>query len=103
MTDEEQAEAEETHRRYVEHIVIPRILASCETPADFVKFDEIQQGRCTGFSGPCDTGLPGKFHRQNTQYHKQIQNYGSLCSECQKESDDYWAEMWANYRADQGF
>lgn len=98
MTDEEQAEV--TYQRYVEHIVIPRILASCETPEDLVKFDEIQSGKCEGFSGPC--GKPGVLFHAHTAYHKTISNYHVHCPDCIKESDEHWDEMWKEYYSSQG-
>lgn len=88
---------DETYRRYQEHILIPAILASCETPFDFVRFDEIQSGKCMGWTGPC--GRPGKLDAQNTAYEKLISNYICLCEECWAENEEHWASMWAEYNS----
>jgi len=69
--------------------------------------------QCQGFNGPCKR-TDATRNRQNTQYHvnrkiSKIQyvsgvrkiiddeNYATLCPECQKESNEYWAGMWAEY------
>lgn len=34
---------------------------------------------------------------QNTRYVNEESNYATFCSDCQKEVDEYWDELWAEY------
>ena len=53
---------------------------------------------CHGWEGPCDS-LDAIHRRQNTQYCDDTRNWATLCDECQKSSNAYWADMWADYYA----
>ena len=52
--------------------------------------------RCHGWDGPCDS-MDAKRRRQNTRYEDDAQNWVTLCDDCMKTNDAYWADMWANY------
>lgn len=54
--------------------------------------------KCEGVYGfPCKSYNATRY-RQNTQYHNDEDNFVTMCSECRKENDEYWAEMWRDYR-----
>ena len=40
-----------------------------------------------------------KRTRQNTKYANDESNYATLCHKCQKDANEYWADMWAEYYA----
>ena len=54
--------------------------------------------RCHGWEGPC-LSRAGKLTRQHTSYVHEPSNWDTLCPECQKAADAYWAERWAEYWA----
>ena len=54
-----------------------------------------KDGPCQGFSGPCPN--VGTWQLQNTAYVDIDSNYKCFCPECQAESNEYWAERWAEY------
>ena len=39
----------------------------------------------------------GRMRRQNTAYVNDLDNWACLCTECQEEANEYWAERWADY------
>jgi hypothetical protein len=38
-----------------------------------------------------------KYRRQGSAYAEDEKNFATLCDECQKESHEYWQEMWDEY------
>ena len=55
-----------------------------------------KQYPCEGFGGPCDR-KDATRNRQNTQYSDEERNWAVLCPECQKASNEHWADRWADY------
>jgi hypothetical protein len=53
------------------------------------------QGKCLGWDGECDN--PGTLRRQNTSYADEDSNWNFLCKDCQKQADEHWSDMWADY------
>lgn len=51
---------------------------------------------CQGWEGPCENNT-ASLQRQNTAYHDDERNWVTLCPECMKACDEYWAEMWEEY------
>jgi hypothetical protein len=43
--------------------------------------------------------FPGEFRRQGSAYNNEASNWNYMCEPCQEEADEYWKEMWAEYRA----
>jgi hypothetical protein len=56
---------------------------------------------CEGIHGHRECGGVAEYRRQATAYHDDKQNFDYFCDECQKESDDRWEEMWAEWRSSQ--
>jgi hypothetical protein len=73
--------------------------------------------QCQGYDGPCDR-TDAVRTRQNTSYAYEKEkiklkyiitgqveypdnemNYATLCPECQKAANEYWRQMWADYRS----
>jgi hypothetical protein len=72
--------------------------------------------QCEGFDGPCKRTDATK-NGQMTQYapdNEKVKmkfiingnlefvnkaNYATLCPACQEQADEYWKEMWAEYRS----
>jgi RNase P subunit RPR2 len=52
------------------------------------------------FCGMCQEMKPGvETRRQNTQYADDPMNYVTCCEDCFKETQEYWAERWADYNS----
>jgi hypothetical protein len=73
--------------------------------------------QCQGYDGPCDR-TDAVRTRQNTayvyekekiklkyiiygyvEYPDNEKNYATLCPECQKQANEYWDQMWSDYRS----
>ena len=55
--------------------------------------------QCDGFDGPCES-MNATRQKQNTAYVDRERNWVTLCPDCMKGNDEYWAEMWADYYHD---
>lgn len=54
-----------------------------------------QRSRCDGWDGPCER-MDATRQRQNTKYVEDERNWVTLCPQCMKANDAYWADMWAD-------
>lgn len=52
--------------------------------------------KCDGYEVRCQS-MDATRTRQNTKYVEEESNWNTLCEECQKETDEYWADMWSDY------
>ncbi len=66
-------------------------------PKVLVQADSILDGWCQHCRITGRLNVPGRIHRQSTQYEHQLSNYVCLCAPCTKENDAYWEEMWKEY------
>jgi len=65
-----------------------------------VDYSEREPIGCRGFQGPCESGLPAKWQRQNTQYCDDEKNWICSCDECAEAINDSWQERWDELNAD---
>lgn len=47
----------------------------------------------------CERPGAERYH-QNTRYVEEERNWVTLCSECRKENDEHWNQMWSDYYSD---
>lgn len=64
-----------------------------------VNVDAIVMLPCEGSEGPCNR-KDATHYRQNTRYANEEDNWRTLCPECRRNNDAYWADMWADYYRD---
>jgi hypothetical protein len=74
-------------------IVITVLKRRIRVSKNKVKYPDLQ---CKGWDGPCDRNDAWREH-MNTRYVNEESNYATLCSDCWKECNAHWKEMWADY------
>ena len=57
---------------------------------------------CEGHAGPCDN-TDAEWQPNSARYVNERANWNYLCKECRAFSDEYWRDMWDEYRHAAGY